>query len=119
MRLVFDVDDEIVAWWGTQVECESALARRVRDGTHSQAEFTRARERLDELAVAWREIEPVQTVRSLARRLLRVHPLRAGDALQLAAALSAAGDDLGSLEIVSLDARLIEAAEAEGFRVLP
>jgi hypothetical protein len=54
----------------------------------------------------------------MASRLLRVHPLRAADALQLAAALAAAKGDPSSLDVVCLDQRLSEAARREGFRVL-
>jgi hypothetical protein len=60
---------------------------------------------------------PVEAVRRTARRLLRVHDLRADDALQLAAAVVAAEGDPSSLEIVSLDDRLTEAARREGFIV--
>lgn len=51
-------------------------------------------------------------------RLLRVHALRAGDALQLAAALVWTG---GSREgaLVTLDERMGLAARLEGLEVLP
>ena len=42
---------------------------------------------LDEAARRWTEVPPIERVRDQASRLLRVHPLRAADALQLAAAL--------------------------------
>jgi len=51
-------------------------------------------------------------------RLLRIHPLRAADALQLAAALTAA-ENPGALAFVSLDDRLSDAARREGFSILP
>jgi hypothetical protein len=57
-------------------------------------------------------------VRRTAERLLRTHPLRAADALQLAAALIAADHDPTSLAIVCLDERLRVAARREGFIVL-
>ncbi len=60
---------------------------------------------------------PSDAVRSTAQRLLRVHPLRAADSLQLAAAIIAAEHEPGTLEFVSLNARLNEAASREGFRV--
>jgi hypothetical protein len=41
--------------------------------------------------------------------------LRAADSLQLAAAIIAAGHEPATLEFVSLDARLNEAASREGF----
>jgi len=63
-------------------------------------------------------MSPDEEVRRQARRLLRVHPLRAADALQLGAAIVWAGRYEGR-EFVSLDARLREAARLEGFAVLP
>jgi uncharacterized protein len=47
-----------------------------------------------------------------------VHPLRAADALQLAAAFAAAERRPTSLELVTLDDRLADAARKEGFVVL-
>jgi hypothetical protein len=71
-----------------------------------------------QLADRWHEIVPSDAVRRAAERLLRVHPLRATDSLQLAAALIAADHDPTTLEIVCLDARLSSAARREGFTVL-
>ncbi len=48
-------------------------------------------------------------------RFLRVHPLRAADALQLAAAFIAAERRPSSLELITLDDRLAAAARKEGF----
>jgi len=78
---------------------------------------TGALERLDLLAEGWNEVQPVVAVRSAARRLLWVHPLRAADAHQLAAAVVAAEAQPASLEIVTLDERLAVAARREGFTV--
>ena len=50
--------------------------------------------------------------------LLRLHPLRAADALQLAAALVTCDDDPTTLALVCCDQRLPGAASMEGFRVL-
>jgi predicted nucleic acid-binding protein len=79
---------------------------------------TEAAERLRRLAVAWQEVLPVDPVRTTAQRLLRVHPLRAADALQLAAAVVASEHDAASLPFVCLDDRLAEAAAREGFPVV-
>jgi predicted nucleic acid-binding protein len=49
---------------------------------------------------------------------LRVHALRAADALQLAAAFAAAERRPASLEIVTLDDRLANASRKEGFALL-
>jgi hypothetical protein len=54
-------------------------------------------------------------VRERAERLLRVHPLRAADALQLAAALLVFGDKPRGRSFVTLDDALLQAARREGF----
>ena len=69
------------------------------------------------LAQSWHVVEPVDAVVRMARRVVRVHDLRGADALQLAAALRASQDQPGSLEVVSLDTRLVDAAKREGFLV--
>lgn len=110
-------DPEMVAWWGTLIECSSAIARRERDGLNDGRTTTAAIERLDVLAAAWLEMQPSAPIRRTAIRLIRVHPLRAGDALQLAAALTAGEGDPSSLAFVTLDDRLAQAAAKEGFPV--
>ena len=110
-------DPVMVAWWGTPVECASALARREREGTLRPADVAAALARLGALSGAWEEVIPADPVRTLAQRLLRVHDLRAADSLQLAAALTAAEYQPPTLDFVSLDDRLNEAAEREGFRL--
>jgi len=60
----------------------------------------------------------MEQVRNRAIRLLRLHPLRAAAALQLAAALTAAAEDPERLDLVSSDDRLSAAAQREGCRVL-
>jgi len=72
---------------------------------------------LRRLAHAWHEIDASDPIRETAVRLLRVHPLRAADALQLAAAYAAAERRPSSLEVVTLDDRLATAARKEGFVV--
>ena len=60
---------------------------------------------------------PSAKVREHARRLLLRHPLRAADALQLAAALTWALDRPREHALCTLDTRLAEAAKGEGFRL--
>jgi predicted nucleic acid-binding protein len=118
MRRRLAEDREILAWWGARIECASALARRHREGALGRQDAVRAERRLQRLAQSWAEVQPTEPVRTVAQRLLRVHPLRAADALQLAAAVIAAEHEPASLELLTLDDRLAEAAEREGFRVL-
>jgi len=108
---ILDDDPQIVAWWGTLVEIASALARRERDNLITASEVESA------LAAGWHEILPSDAVRRTAERLVRAHPLRAADSLQLAAAIIAADHDPTTLELVCLDARLATAARREGFSV--
>ena len=111
-------DPVMIAWWCSPVECSSAIARREREGALTAAGATDALQRLRSLAAAWYEVLPADPVRRTAQRLLRVHKLRSADSLQLAAAITAAEDDASSLEIVTLDEHLGEAAGREGFRIL-
>lgn len=115
MRARLSEDPAIAVWWGTPVECASALARLERDGVPTPT-IEEALSRLETLSAAWAEVEPHEEVREIARRLLRVHPLRAADALQLAAATLLAGHRPPSLRMVVLDGRLRTAAAKEGFR---
>lgn len=108
------VDPLVVVWWGTATECVSSIARLERAG-HGISE---AFERLDTVAAAWVEIEASDAVRRSASRILRTHPLKAADALQLAAATVAAEGAPSSLPFVTFDRRLAEAAGREGFPVI-
>jgi predicted nucleic acid-binding protein len=112
-------DTGIFAWWGTSVECISALARLERDQSLSSSEIETCLRRLTVLQNSWFEIQPNQLIRETAFRLLRTHTLRTADSLQLAAAICAAENRPSTLGFVCLDNRLITAARKEGFSVLP
>ena len=111
-------DSTLLVWWASEVECVSALARLEREGSLSQSDMMAALQRLHQLAHGWSEIEPSDELREAAARFLRVHPLRAADSLQLAAAFMAAERRPVSLEFVTRDERLALAAGKEGFRVI-
>ena len=111
-------DEAIVAWWGSPIECLSALARLRREDALSTAE-EQAQTVLRALMTAWTEVEPSGLVREQAGRVLRLHPLRAADALQLAAALVWCQGDPVHHSFICLDQRLREAARREGFQILP
>jgi predicted nucleic acid-binding protein len=117
VQAIAEDDPVMCVWWATEVECVSALARLERDDAMTDATIITALERLDSLVQAWHEVQPIAALRGAARRLLRVHNLRAADALQLAAAVVAAEGLPASLEIVTLDERLVAAARREGFAV--
>jgi uncharacterized protein len=110
-------DPVMCVWWVSPLECTSAIARREREGDLDAGGASAALERLRAIAASWNEIAPTDSVRSTAARLLRVHPLRAADALQLAAAVLIAGGQPAELPFLSLDDRLNDAASREGFPV--
>jgi predicted nucleic acid-binding protein len=112
-------DDPIMmVWWATHTECVSALARLEREDFLNAQNIRAALDRLNKLTTNWDEIDPSDAVREAAARFLRVHPLRASDALQLAAAYLAAERRPSSLKMVTLDDRLLAAAQKEGFVVV-
>jgi predicted nucleic acid-binding protein len=116
-RSLVETDPSMIAWWGTPIECVSAIARRERDQSMTSAEASVAMGQLHALSREWSEVLATDAVRNTAQRILRVHPLRAADSQQLAAAIVAAEGEPQTLEFVSLDGRLNEAALKEGFTV--
>lgn len=118
MERLLDADSQMLVWWGTTVECVSALARLEREGVMSADDVGASQSRMRALALVWHEVQPHVRVRANAERLLRVHPLRAADALQLAAALEVASGVPSDLELVCLDRRLAEAASREALVVV-
>ena len=118
VRSLLARDADVLAWWGTRVECVSALARLERQALVTAEDFTASLARLVEASSSWQEIEPGDRLRDVAMRLLRTHPLRTADAFQLAAAIVAADGEPRSLQFVTLDARLALAAQREGFPVV-
>lgn len=118
LRAEHERDIEMTTWWGTQVECVSAAARLEREGRLTAPLTGEVYLRLGKLAAGWVEVLPSERLRATAERLLRVHPLRAGDALQLAAGIVAAEDHTASIPFVTADARLALAARREGFEVI-
>ena len=116
VRALVAEDPAMVAWWGTPAECASALARLRREEILSAREEERSLALLRALRESWTEVLPSDAVRDGAMRLLRVHPLRVADALQLAAAQAWAGSG-SEPQLVTFDERLALAARLEGFRI--
>jgi predicted nucleic acid-binding protein len=119
IRRLHASDPVVIAWWGAEVECVSAVARAERLGRLSVPGAVEGFRRLVALRKGWHEIEPSEEVREAAKRLLRVHDLRAADSLHLAAAFVAAESRPASLEFACLDERLRLAAGREGFAIVP
>jgi predicted nucleic acid-binding protein len=99
------------------VELTSALWRLVRENAVPEEEAHAIDARAAEFVTASRVIVDVDSVKGLAQRLLRVHQLRAADALQLGAALLWAGAQNRGATLHTLDERLAAAARREGFDV--
>ena len=118
LQALAEKDPTMVVWWATEVECASAIARLEREDALDETAAMQAFHRLRQLAPTWHEVDPSDPVREAAVRFLRVHPLRAADALQLAAAFITAERRPSSLEVVTLDDRLAAAARKEGFALL-
>ncbi len=111
------VDSRMLVWCLTRTEVLSALRRQHRSGRLRPDPVRRAESRLDALAARWTEIDALLPVRDLAEHRLRLHPLRAADALQLAAALIAFDGRPRARRFLTLDEELAEAARREGFDV--
>ena len=118
MRALVDDGSTVGVWWGTILECTSAVARRERSGDLTPEDALDALVTLDRLAEEWAEIPPTDRLRDDARRVIRVHDLRSADAFQLAAARAVSDDHPETLPFVTLDDRLALAASREGFPVL-
>jgi uncharacterized protein len=110
---------EMTLWWGTPVECLSAIHRRHRESPFPAAFMNTAVERLRAVVEDADTVSPSDDLRRRAGRLVASHPLRAGHALQLAAALIWCEEQPTGEAFVCLDERLCEAARREGFTVLP
>lgn len=115
-RELLSEDPEVVAWWGTPIECASAFARLRREQVIAGDEESELARRLEHMRRSWYEMIPGDRLRAQALRVLRLHPLRAADAVQLAAALEWAGSPTEGA-LVTFDGRLAAAAEREGFVV--
>jgi len=107
----------VIAWWATVVEGRSALVRLQREGTLSEIAFRASWRRFSELLDASKEVAPSDNVREIAFRQLDRFPLRAGDGLQLAAALAWCGERPRGRWFVCADRQLAAAATGAGFEV--
>jgi predicted nucleic acid-binding protein len=106
---------QVTVWWATPVEMTSALARLLRRQEIAQPIYTQAMREMDGIANLWDVIAPLEKVARDARALLELYPLRAADALQLAAALTwCEGNPKGNV-FLTFDHRLREAAQSAGF----
>jgi predicted nucleic acid-binding protein len=99
------------------VEITSALMRRVREGTLSNEERDRLMAALDADMTAMLVVELTAAVVARAQLLLQRHPLRAGDAVQLASCLYLQKELEDRIDFVAFDDRLTAAARGEGLKI--
>lgn len=111
-------DQALVIWWATGVEVVSALARLERDKAFFTENMTGFLRSLMALMDGCSIVEPHDGVLQIAQRLLLAYPIKAADALQLAAALVFYSEPRRS-EFVCLDRKLRDAAMREGFEIVP
>ena len=108
-------DPQVLTWWASRVECASVLNRLLREGVLNSDTLEKLLGDLETFSSAWIEIQPTPRLRLRALRLLRLHPLRAADALQLAAAMIGSGEEPPTLPFLCSAPGLNEAARKEGF----
>jgi len=106
---------DVVVWWSTPVEIASALARLVRMKQLDSGDWTRASRLAKSLADSWSVIQPSDALRAKATQLVDRYDLRAGDSLQLAAALEWCEDAPHGHVFLTADQKLREAASLSGF----
>lgn len=116
-RSLLRADRGIAVWALSRIEVLSAIWREVRAERMERAAAMQASKRLEALAAAWTEVDGLVAVRARAERVVAVHPLRAADALQLAAAL-VLSKERPRWPFVTGDRQLASVAELEGFDVI-
>lgn len=116
---LWEESQEIISWTMTPVEVVSAICRLFRERKLTAEEIETTLLHWEELREEINYIREIEVVKQRAIRLLRLHSLKAADALQLAAALLACSEQTEAHTFVTLDGRLQEAAKKEGFQVRP
>ena len=115
---VIEKDPVLAVAWTTEFECFSALCRLEREGKISARSFNEAHLRLKDLALSWNTVVLENEIGFEIKRILRLHPLRCADSIQLASAILVSNRLPHTLEFISFDEDLTEAASKEGFEVL-
>jgi predicted nucleic acid-binding protein len=108
---------KMIVWWAAAVEIRGAAARLLRMGLLTSNQQVGARVRLEGLRSRWQEISPGPSLRDQAEQLLDRFPLKAADALQLAAALAWCSGSPRGRGFISGDVQLLDAARQVGFQV--
>ena len=109
---------EVAVWWGTPVEVQSSFERLSRMDQLILDDYVKALQRLEDLHFTWVEVQPTLAVRIQAVAFLAECPLKAGDALQLAAAWIWCLGEPSDCTFISADKQLTRAATQAGFQVV-
>lgn len=118
-RELLERDPQVVTAWHAVPECASAFCRLRREGFSTESQLTELLTHLQTQATNWYILTSGSRLEHLTLRMLRIHPLRAMDAIHLAAARLVCGDEVVSMGFFCEDARLAQAAAKEGFTVCP
>lgn len=98
----------------SEVEIASALARRYREGVLTRRDLERGMAALRTDIGSIAVIELVAEITHAAVALVARHPLRAGNSVQLASCLHLRRQATDEVRVLAFDARLNDAARAEG-----
>jgi len=105
----------IAAWWATEVEMMSGLTRLDRTGQVDRDRFLIGKRVAQEIVREWFSVGSTSSIAADACSLLELYPLRAADALQLAAAFEWCEGKPNGQVFLTFDKRLREAAGLAGF----
>ena len=101
-----------------EVEVSSGIIRRAREGASTIQQRDRMLAALLRDVPALAVVEMTPEITADARTLLLRHPLRAGDAVQVASCLYLQRQHAQPVPFVAFDGRLVQAARAEGLTVI-
>ena len=102
----------------SEVEVASGIIRRGREGAFTTTRRDRMLVALQRDLPALAVVEMIPEITADARALLLRHPLRAGDAIQLASCLYLQRQLGQPVPFVAFDQRLLAAARAEGLTIV-
>ena len=102
----------------SEVEVSSGIIRRAREGAFTAARRDRMLAALQDDVPALAIVEMIPEITADAQALLLRHALRSGDAIQLASCLYLQRQLAQPVPFVAFDRCLVEAARAEGLRVV-
>lgn len=103
----------------SELEVASGISRRTREGAFTVERRDRMLAALQRDVQTFAVVELTPEVVSQSRLLLLRHPLRAGDAVQLASCLQLQQQLGQPVPFVAFDRRLAQAGLAEGLTVIP